>query len=263
MAWCASCGNAEVAPGQACPKCGASAAPSAAQPELVLDLSNDPRDYGLYAPASLPRPRSAPPAAIAYASTTKVPSIGPPAPLAVFSSFPPPAVVDLGADARLLADYGEPPRHWFQAPLYAWRVIKRRRELRAALAKRREEATRTATEAEDALVTFAERTRSAAEQQPAYGPALKELRRAEEILRSRDKVLAAEQDAQSARLAQVDARLAKLEEELAQARAEERTVAAEVSAAQAALARQEAKLKKAESELRTAQKTLVSGEQPE
>jgi hypothetical protein len=178
--------------------------------------------------------------------------------------MPPPAhVVDVGSDARLLADYGEAPRHWFQAPLYAWRVLKRRAELRGALVKRREEATRTTAEADDAFVAFAERARPSVEQHPAYAAALRELRRAEEILRSRDKVLASEQDSQNARLAQVDARLGKLEEELAHARADERTVAAEVSAAQAALARQEAKLKKAESELRTAQKTLVAGERPE
>jgi chromosome segregation ATPase len=167
--------------------------------------------------------------------------------------------VDLVSDARLLADYGPPPRHWILTPLYAWRVIKRRGELKAALVKRREECTRTTTETEDALAAFAERVRPAAEQQATYAPALKELRRAEEILRSRDKVLATEQDAQNARLSQVDARLTKLESDLAKAREEERTIAAELAASQGALARQEAKLKRAESELRMAQKTVVEG----
>ncbi len=281
MALCASCGVAEVAPGQSCPKCGAPAdghvaavslghaagrqQKASAPPELVLELSNDPRDYGLYSPG----PAAAPRVGVASAPAAGPPypiALAPTAPIAVLPSVPPsssPVVVDLAADARLLADYGEPPRHWFQAPLYAWRVLRRQRELRAALVKRREEAARTTTEAEDALVAFAERAGPTAEQHAAYAAPLKELKRAEEILRSRDKVLASEQDAQNARLSQVDVRLSKLEGELAQARTEERTVAAEVAAAQAALARQEAKLKKAESELRTAQKTLVAGERPE
>jgi len=208
---------------------------------------------GAFAPA--PPAQLAPPvhpsAALALANTAPVP---------VLTSLPPPPlVVDVGSDARLLADNGEPPRHWFLAPAYAWRVITRRRELRAALVRRREESRRTTGEAEDALVAFAERARPASEQHPAYELVLKELRRSEEILRSRDKVLASEQDAHNARLAQVDARLTKLEGELAQAREDERAIAAELSATQGALARQEAKLKRAESELRSAQKTIVEG----
>jgi len=164
-----------------------------------------------------------------------------------------PAVGDVAFDARLLADYGEPPRHWLLSPLYAWRVLRRQRELKAALVGRREEATRTAGEVEDALVALAERARPVAEKQPSFAHALEELRRAEELLRSRDRVLATEQDAQNARLVQVDARLAKLEQELTRAQAEERAIAAELAGAQGALTREEAKLKRAEIELRAAQ----------
>jgi hypothetical protein len=166
---------------------------------------------------------------------------------------------DIGADARVLADFGEVPVSWVMAPAYAWRVLKRQRELKTSLAARRVEAEHAATVLEDALVAFAERTRPAAEKLPAYAVALEELQRAEDVLRSRDKVLAAEQDAQKARLAQVDARLAKLEEEQTQAHTEERMTAQELSSAQGALEREEAKLKRAEAELRAAQKTDASG----
>jgi hypothetical protein len=164
-----------------------------------------------------------------------------------------PSVGDVAFDARLLADYGDAPGHWVLSPLYAWRVLKRQRELRKGLAGRREEAKRAANEVEDALVAFAERTRPVAEKHSEFARGVEELRGAEDVLRSRDRVLASEQDAQTARLAAVDARLAKFEAEVAHAQAEERRIAGELASAQAALARGESKLKRAESELRSAQ----------
>lgn len=189
------------------------------------------------------------PIALATAPTRALAQPSPGGPIAT----PTPAVGDVAFDARLLADYGEPPRHWLLSPVYAWRVLRRQRELKAALVGRREEATRTAGEVEDALVALAERVRPLAEKQSSFADALEQLRRAEELLRSRDRVLATEQDAQNARLAQVDARLARLEEELAGAQAEEQAIATELAGAQGALTREEAKLKRAEIELRAAQ----------
>lgn len=200
--------------------------------EAPLELAIDPRQ--LVDQRSEPSPRAAQHLAPPVAG----------APLA--------PVDDLAFDAHLLADYGEPPRHWLLSPLYAYRVFKRRRELKAALAGRREEAARAASEAEDALIEFAERARPTSERTPMYGRPLDELRAAEELLRSRDKVLAAEQDAQNARLAQVDARLVNLEAELAQAQSEERAIGLQLSDAQGALGREEARLKRAETELRAA-----------
>jgi hypothetical protein len=172
-----------------------------------------------------------------------------------------PTVGDVAFDARLLADYGPAPGHWLLSPLYAWRVLRRQRELKKGLAGRREEAKRAANEVEDALVAFAERTRPVAEKQSEFARTIEELRGAEDVLRSRDRVLASEQDAQSARLAAVDARLAKLEAELAHAQAEERTIAGELASSQAGLARGESKLKRAESELRSAQQREADGSQ--
>jgi len=169
------------------------------------------------------------------------------------------SVGDVAFDARLLADYGESPKHWLLSPLYAWRVLRRQRELRKGLAGRRDEAKRAANEVEDALVAFAERTRPVAEKQGEFARSIQELRGAEDVLRSRDRVLASEQDAQTARLAAVDARLAKLEAELVHAQAEERAIAAELASVQAALARGESKLRRAESELRTAQQREEDG----
>jgi len=169
---------------------------------------------------------------------------------------------DLHADARALADYGEPPRSTVQAPLYAWRVLQRKRQLKTAHAGRRAEAEHASSALQDGLVAFAERIRPAAERQPAYSGAFTDLRRAEDVLRSRDQALAAEQDAQQVRLAQVDGRLTRLEEKLTLAHTGERLSAQRLSSAQGALAREEAKLKRAEVELRAAQQHDSDGTRP-
>jgi len=189
----------------------------------------------------------APPAALTTTGARKRPA-----------SLAPPAV-DLETDARVLADYGDPPGSPVLTPLYAWRVFKRQRELKAALAVRKAEAEHATTTLEDALVALAERVRPVAEKQQGLLTHLEDLTRAEEQLRSRDKVLAAEQDAQRGRLAQVDARIAKAEHELANAQGHERAVATELSGAQGGLAREEAKIKRAETELRAAQQREGSG----
>jgi chromosome segregation ATPase len=168
-------------------------------------------------------------------------------------------VADVSFDAQLLAEYGNAPSHWVLSPLYAWRVLKRRRDLRRVLAGRREEARRAMTELDDALVAFAERVRPAAEKHPDFTHPLEELRGAEDVLRSRDRVLASEQDAQTARLTSVDARLGKLEAELAEAESAERVVSGELASTQAALARGESKLRRAESELRSAHEREADG----
>ena len=273
MASCASCGAVGVGPGQACPRCGAlgergleldvrpRAAPKPVAPKkkpeeaLPLELAVDPRalvaeratvahaaplEYGLggaamWAPVSRGEARGHAPA----------------------HALDPEA--EIAADAEVLADYGDAPKSWVIAPLYAWRVLKRQRVLKTALAARQTEAEHAATVREDAVVAFAERVRPVAEKQSAYAVALEDLVRAEEVLRSRDKVLAAEQDAQKARLAQVDARLTALEAELAQAQIDERVAAEQLSASQGALAREEAKLARADAELKSARQREGGG----
>lgn len=246
------------------PRSDPTSAPSGGVPELELDLPA--------APSQKPKPRQEPQAdaplelaidprvlvqeRLSAASAPPVDrSLLPAAPALPSAPLRTPlaAAPDVAFDAQLLADHGELPRHWLLSPLYAYRVLKRRRELKRGLAGRREEAARAADEAEDALVAFAERARTPAEAAPPYSQALEELHRAEDLLRSRDRVLAAEQDAQNSRLGQIDARLANLEAELARAEADEQTSLAQLADARGELGREEARLKRAESELRAAQ----------
>jgi len=158
---------------------------------------------------------------------------------------------EIEADAHLLADHGPAGGHWLGAAPYAWRVLRRQRELRRALQGRRQEAVRARGEQEDALVAFADRLRPVAAGLPDYIEAMDQLRRAEAVLRSRDRVLAAEMEAHAARLASVDTRIGKLGSERERLLDAERTAAAELATAQAELAREEAQLKRAEAELRS------------
>jgi hypothetical protein len=250
-----------------CPSCGADKAPAAANAPCARCGAAPSKSPAAIAAPELDVPKRAgpaPPRPVAAAAEMKIELAAMPAPIERVerSSTRAEAASDLGDvafDASLLANYGDAPGHWIVAPVYAWRVLKRQRELKRTLAGRRDEAKRAHHEAEDALVALAERVRPAVEKQAAFAQAVEELRGAEDVLRSRDRVLASEQDAQTARLASVDARLAKLEADLAQAQAEERSIAAELASAQAALARGDAKLRRAESELRSAMQRETDG----
>ncbi len=266
MAVCSSCGAARPPTQAPCAKCGTvpplvpelelatgpRSAPKPPRPrkevqEVQIDLAYDPRAYG-GRESSPSASSSGVPSPASRGSTPSARSLEV-RPVQVLAGPP-----EAGSDARLLADYGAPPSHWLLSPLYAFRVLRRRRELRRALAARKEEATRAAAEAEDGLVATAEQVRAIAEQQATFTDVIGALRRAEELLRMRDRVLTAENDAEMARLASADARLIKLETDLATAQAEERSAAGELVAAQEALAREESHLKRTEGELRAAQR---------
>jgi len=214
-----------------------SGSPPSGVPELELDVPSGPR----------------PKATVTHEPEMTLELAVDPRPVVAPAAALPPEPDDPAGDARLLADYGDAPRHWILSPLYAYRVLKRRRDLTAALAGRREEAVRAAALADDALVRLTARIRATVEKTATYAQAIEPLRSAEELLRSKDSVLAAEQEAQRARLAQLDARLSSLEADLSRAQADERAIAAEISAAQGALGREEANLKRAEVALRAAQ----------
>ena len=194
-----------------------------AEPILQIELDVDPNELqrkrstsqsGSFPPVSSPHLHTAP--LPAHGATPPPPGFHAAASAQVMRGVPTGKPVpaadpsDLGADARALADFGEPPTNLLLAPMYAWRVLKRQRELKAELAGRKAEAEHAVSAVEDALVGIVERVRPAVEKAPAYSVALEDLARAEDTLRSRDNVLAAEQDAQKARLQQVDARLTKL-----------------------------------------------------
>ncbi|MGH7439205.1 MAG: hypothetical protein ACRENE_26265 [Polyangiaceae bacterium] len=233
-------------------------AKKAPEAEILLELAIDPRSLQQPAvvepaPHSGPRSRGSAPApevkrnSMGALALRREPSGGL-------------AMADMASDASLLAEHGEPPSHWLLSPFYALRVLRKQRDIKAALVGRREEAARAATALEDALVAFAERVKPAAQNVETYANLLGEARKADELLRSRDAVLAADQDAHRARLAAVASRLAALEADLSNAQGAERAIATEIASSQGALGRAESKLKRAESELRAASREGIESQ---
>lgn len=276
MSVCPACGAEGVTEGEACPKCWHVAGYSG--PDLALDVPAPPA----------PKPKAPPPKkkveedridfAVDMASirpqvsvpppvserVPKVPSLAAPpsssadaVPVLAAANAPArpnaaaaPLAIDRSLEASTLANYGDAPSNIVLAPLYAYRVYKRRAELRAVLAGRREEAAQASRALEDAMCALGERVRPLAANDPQAARSLQLLKDAEDLLRTRDATLAREQDAHRERLRANEARIAGIEAELVAAKSEERAASQVLADAQAAVQRAEAKLKRADIELR-------------
>jgi hypothetical protein len=207
------------------------------------------------AKASVP-PKAPAPVAAASLHPAAGPPVGvpsshhPPAPGAVESTQRGVEDEILRQQASALGAYGDPPRHLWEAPMYAYRVYKRQGELRRELAARRNEAQQAATQLEDALVAFGERVRGVAESMPFYIRTFDPIRALEAQIRSLDGVAAAEMDQHRARMKEVGAKVTQAEQALSQLQLEERRLAEDLAQAEAAMQRAQAKLKRAEIEMR-------------
>jgi len=276
MSACPSCKAAGYVEGAPCRSCGYSTSsvpeldipkPPPPKPkapakkkeeEIAIELAVDMNEVRPIAPTAVSSgPRlSAPPSSsgVRAASDPPFPIVASSPPRTVHMSGAPGRPLALESDeeieARTLAAYGDPPKNAILSPMYAYKVFTRRKELQRLLVGRREEATLAARRAEDALVALGERARPLAAGDPQCARSLEELKRAEELMRSRDHSLAREQDAHAERLRSIDQRIAGVESELVAAQAAERRVASELADAQAALQRSEARFKRAEIELR-------------
>ncbi len=162
-------------------------------------------------------------------------------------------------EARALADYGDSPKTWWQAPLYAYRVRTRQSELRRQLAERRQDLGRAREACEEAKVAFAERARPVARKVETFARLLEPIAAAEKVMLERDGALAAEMEAHQAQLRVIDERVAQLEMELAEAKSEEDRIEAMLAEAEAVRQRAEAKMKRVEIEIRNAS-ARVEGE---
>jgi hypothetical protein len=222
---------------------------------LELDVQPGSRALGrpgALAPAGPPSPR---PGKIGAKVTTPIPP-----PPGARAAFVPVAAgiaerntegqAAIEFEAKMLAKFGDPPPNLFKAPLYAYRVWTRLKELRAELAFRTQEADRSARALEDALVALGQRARIVAEKDPGYGRTMEGLRNAEAVLRARDGALMAEMDAHNKKLVSMDKHINELEAELGVARNEERRIADELESKQNALHRAETKVRRLEQELR-------------
>src|SRR5580704_1310905 len=149
MPSCPSCGAARIAPSASapCPQCGAVPpgspfATASAELELDVPKRGAPRLVRKEVQAEMKielavEPRS-------FQGEANGPGLGTSATIerALAGKQAALDVGDVAFDASLLANYGDPPALWIFWPRYAWRELKRQRELRRALAGRRDEANR-------------------------------------------------------------------------------------------------------------------------
>jgi hypothetical protein len=221
---------------------------------IDLDLSQGPPMISAQVPVAAPgRPSVGKLAAAQPAGGA--PKEGAQAHASAHSAMDRRSVTDGGIDtyeARALSDYGDPPEQWWRTPLYAYRVLRRRPELKKRAAQKKLEADRAEGAAEDALLAYAELVRPAAQKLAGYAGAFADVRKTESVLRERDAVLAAEADAHKARQAEHDAKIAELEAQLSQIQIEERQIAGEHAEADTLAKRADARAKRVEIEMRNA-----------
>lgn len=154
------------------------------------------------------------------------------------------------ARARLLANYGEPPKSFFLSPLYTHRVYRRRGELRRALAGRREDAARAKEAVLNAMVELGSRARAQARTVAVTKDLVTAIERSEAVLRSQHEAASKEESSHTERLRGVETRLRECEEALLVSRAEEERALAAHTALLEEKARAEAQKKRAEVMLR-------------
>ncbi len=216
-----------------------------AGPSLELDVQGGGLPPRISSP-SIPIARPAPPPPISQRS------LAPHAPLTPPDGPAQAPIATDAFDAKALADYGPAPDAFWRTPLYAYRVMTRRAELRRTLARTKEEAESILKRVEDALVSLGERARSLAKDGGGTltESMLERVRGAEELLRNRGSALSGARDSHQATLAEIDARLTGGEAELARAIEEETQKAQAHETADADVKRAEAKLKRVDIELR-------------
>lgn len=154
------------------------------------------------------------------------------------------------AEASDLADYGDRPRSFWQAPLYAYRVRTRQSEIRRQLAERRRDLARAREACEEAKVAFAERARPVAQKIEVFATLLEPIATTEKVMLERDTALSAEMEAHRGQLRVIDERVVQLEAELAEAKSDEHRMEDRLAEAEAVRQRAEARLKRAEIEIR-------------
>ncbi len=229
---------------------------------IDLDLSRGPPMISAAPPAPVSMAPSAGVVPVRGGGSTRNagPSLAPAPPVANGASLVPGNANTTGDaltgadpyEARALADFGDPPKEWWKTPQYAYRVLRRRTELKRLADQKRRELERAEGAAADGLLAFAEVVRPVAEKLTAYAAWLDGVRGAEQLLGQRDAQLVAETASHRQRQAERDARLSELEVQLSQLKIEERNVAGELSEADLLLKRAEARVKRAEIEMRNA-----------
>ncbi|MBI3201732.1 MAG: hypothetical protein HYZ29_09335 [Myxococcales bacterium] len=214
---------------------------------LSLELSS----YRPPAPEGSVAPQA--PAAPSAPSTTP----GAPAPSLA------PALPSVEASAvALVARYGPAPSAIYLAPLYAFRVLTRQRELRAELARLNGEIAAQDRKLDELLASLASDLRATLEGDSRFSAAYEPVRQLEGIAQERGAVLSQTNQQLDAQNAQLEQQLQAIQAQLPPLEAERDRAAAEVAEREAVLARVAAKQKRFLIEARSIKMSAQQGAPP-
>jgi hypothetical protein len=163
----------------------------------------------------------------------------------------PPLDVD-PVDVLVLADYGPPPTAWFQTPLYALRVLTRRRELERELVRQRTLVADAEDRVVEQLARSAEALRGRIDAAHPAAALFGTLGRYDELTHSRATALNETSRQYAEQLAQVDERTASEEEQRGRLASLVQDAELELGRLSAERARADAKIKRLDIELRSA-----------
>lgn len=165
-------------------------------------------------------------------------------------------------EIALLADYGPPPEQAWLAPLYAFRVWKRKRELTKQLAAKKDDLKAASDKRDDHLAALAERVHGSLVGDESYKVMLELLSKVEQTTAGRKEALAESKAKFDALAAQLDAGVAELDEQLSQVGAKRKQAMAVLDERAAVLQRAQAHVKRVEIELRNTQELARTAAAP-
>ncbi len=216
---------------------------------LTLEVDSGPQPVASRRPQSLAAQAAA---AAAVVST-------PPGETTTPSGAPRPALLERPAvqvdviDVAVLADFGRPPANALLCALYAWRVLRRKRELGRVLPKARAAAAAAEHDRDELLVAIAERARCKIQDDREMAGYLRPLEHIEQVAGEREKTLAARSGDYATAVGTIDARIAAEDGDAAAAQQRLKQARDTFEARSQELARAQAMFKRAEIELRNRQ----------
>jgi hypothetical protein len=234
------------------PELGGTPAPSAQVVHAPFDAFQDepPPPAGLFEVEAPPRPK---PAAPALAPPSNPIAASRPASPPASSQHSPPALQVDPYEVAILADYGPAPEQFFLTPLYAWRVLSRRRELKRRLAVADRAVAQAERARDDRLADLAEGARPTVEKSPEFATLLQPLVAAEQSAADRASALALRNAEFAKQVGTVDQQIADAQQKVQAAQAVVDAARRQLAAKEEVLRRAQALVKRVEIELRNTQ----------
>ncbi len=234
------------------PELGGAAGPATQVAQAPFDAFQDepPSPSGGFEIDAAPRPRTAAP--VIASPSSPVAPCRPALPSGCPPNSPPALQVD-PYEVAILADYGPAPDQFLLTPLYAWRVLTRRRDLKRRLAVADEAVAQAERARDDRLADLAERARPTIEKSPEFASLLQPLIAAEQSAADRASALALRNAEFAKQVGAVDQQIADAHQKVQAAQAVVDAARRQLATKEELLRRAQALVKRVEIELRNTQ----------